>query len=188
MKNLKMLWIPALILGFLFFQPQGIVNAQSNGSEEQPPVEPTQTSPNQDHPVIRERTNNFLSRAYQAAGNFKSHVEKDLERTEEIEERILDVIERLEETGKDSSALETALATYLSTVESLKPGFEEGIAIYSLHEGMDGEGQVVDAKLAGEMIKEVKAAFQTTHRSWHEATKILRDLLRTYQQEIPTPL
>ncbi|MBI9048614.1 MAG: hypothetical protein JEZ00_04295 [Anaerolineaceae bacterium] len=185
-QKIRMIILPALLLGLLVLTPIGTVLASPGAAEVIPPVEPT-PDPNQGEQTFLGRANHFLERAYDVAGKLEEHIGKDLERVVSIEERITQAIERQEEQGEDTSDVQAALNAFLAVIPDLEANYAEGQAIYAEHAGFNADGEVTDIESAAETIESLKESFRETHRGWHEAVHELRDVLQAYREAHPLP-
>lgn len=108
-----------------------------------------------------------------------------LERASLSAGKVQDLIDRLAAGGKDTAALEQALADFEASLAVAESEHAAAAAILAAPAGFDASGQVTDAKLALETVRTAGAALRRAHLELTQATLALRAALRAYKQSLP---
>jgi hypothetical protein len=103
-------------------------------------------------------------------------------RTDEFVERVQQLIDRAEESGKDASAVQAALDAFEAALKDAQPIYESANGIVHSHQGFDENGKVTDPEQAQETVQamrqkfeEIKTAMNGTRKALHEAIKAFRE-------------
>ena len=91
-------------------------------------------------------------------------------------------IDELKGKGKDTSALETALAWFKHGIKAGQAAHDNARSILDTHAGFDSDGEVTDKEQARQTLRAVRDGLKQTHQSLRSATQDLRDAVRTYRQ------
>lgn len=162
--------VGALVVALSFAAlPAMSVSAAGSGDPPQPPVEETQ--------VTNERIEHAWERiqeAYERQGD-------RIERAGEISVRIQSVIEKMNQNGKDTSALQAALDAFEQALAEAQPLYESAGKIVSTHAGFDAQGKVTDREQAVETVKELGKAMKEIRQLVGEPGKALREAIRAYR-------
>ena len=173
--------LPLIAVSILLVVSINPVFASSTVGDSLPPVSPTSVPDEDIETPIKDRAINFLENAYEKSGKLVEHVGTDLDRTENIEERVTRAIERQEEMGEDTSEVQTALSDFLAKVPDLEADYDEAVTLYETHAGFDSNGKVTDMDEAADTIQDLKELLLTTHRNWHSSVYELREVLEAYR-------
>ena len=84
--------------------------------------------------------------------------------------------------GKDTSALETALAKFKDGIKAGQAAHDNAKSILDTHAGFDSDGKVTDKEQARQTLRAVRDGLKQTHEILRSATEDLRDAVRTYRQ------
>jgi hypothetical protein len=108
------------------------------------------------------------------------------ERFPKLEERTGKIRARIDELkgrGKDTSALEAALASYEGKVGEAQVLHDEAVATLSTHTGFDADGKVTDAAAARETLKSAGEKMREAHRLLRPALEELLKALREFRRD-----
>lgn len=115
-----------------------------------------------------------LQKAYERQG-------KMLERAERMTEKTQNLIDRMNENGKDMVALQVALDIYEDALKEAHPVYESAKGIINSHTGFDNDGKVTDREKAVETIKELGAKMKEIRQTVGEPGKALREAIKTFR-------
>ena len=115
-----------------------------------------------------------LQRAYERQGHM-------LERAERMTERFQNLIDRLEENGKDVTALQAALDTYIDALKDAHPIYTSAKGIINSHKGFDDDGKVTDREKAAETVKDLSAKLKEVRQTMGEPGKALREAVKAFR-------
>lgn len=180
-KNLLLL----LFVGVLLVVSAVPVFANTLAEEPQPPVQAEGNQDLADDIPIRDRITGLLENVYEKFGKLVEHVGDDLARADNIEERLVNAIERQEALGEDTSEVQMALDDFLAKLPKIEAGYADVLNIYNGPAGFDANGKVTDIDDAIDSMQVLKDGLQATHQDWHEATASLREVLEAYQEAHP---
>jgi hypothetical protein len=114
-----------------------------------------------------------------------------LERAESFTARIQDLIDRMNENGKDTSALQTALNDFEQELKNAHPINESAKGIINSHKGFDADGNVINREQAIETLRELGKKIKEVRQLVGEPGRALREAIRTYRdshrQETTSP-
>ncbi len=99
------------------------------------------------------------------------------ERAEDFAGRIAD----LKSEGKDTSALEEALADFKDVLKEARTTHDQAAAVLKTHAGFDDQGKVTEIEKARETIREAEKLLREAHRDLRPA---LRELMRAFREFI----
>ncbi|MGB7873370.1 MAG: hypothetical protein WBL25_03225 [Anaerolineales bacterium] len=169
-KTILLTLVAALALAAL---PLTSVYASGLSDSENPPADTTRLTDER-----LERIWARLQRIYERQGH-------KLDRSDVIVERVQNLIDRLEENGKDVTALQAALDTFKEALKDAHPIYESAKGIINSHQGFDADGKVTDHEKAletvrelGEKLKEVREIVGEPGKALREALKAFRDARR----------
>ncbi len=126
-----------------------------------------------------------MERGYKIASRFAEHVKKDFERADKLEERVQELITRLEQKGKDPAPLEVALKTFEGQIAQGLNQLQIGQDILITHAGFDDNGSVLDPEAAHQTLESAREALKNAHQQYHEARHQLMEALLTYRKTNP---
>jgi DNA repair exonuclease SbcCD ATPase subunit len=126
-------------------------------------------------------SNERLEQAWARARGRYERIGSFLDRSDEMIARAEEILTKLEAQGKDTSALETALANFETALEKVKPIHESAGAIIAAHAGFDENGKVTDAAQAQQTLKDLHAKFQEAKEAMDGAGKALREAIRAFR-------
>jgi hypothetical protein len=94
-------------------------------------------------------------------------------------------ISDLQAAGKDTSALETALANFQNGVAQAQSSFNSAKSVLDAHVGFDGSGKLTDATQALTTLVDAGRAERQFHLTITQATIDFRQAVRQYRQSNP---
>ncbi len=128
--------------------------------------------------VSNERLEQAWARAqarYERIGSF-------LDRSDDMIARLEEWLAKMKEQGKDTSAVETALANFEAALERVEPIHESAGAIIAAHAGFDESGKVTDAEQAQQTLKDLRAKSQEAKEAMDGAGKALREAVKAFRE------
>jgi methyl-accepting chemotaxis protein len=115
-----------------------------------------------------------LQRVYELQG-------KVLNRADRMAERFQNLINRMNENGKDTTALQAALDAFKEALKEAHPVYESAKGILNSHQGFDADGKVSDHEKAVETIKELRDKIQEVRGIIGEPGKALREAIKAFR-------
>jgi len=102
-------------------------------------------------------------------------------KTDELVAKVQKLLDRATANGKDVSAIQSALDSFVNATKDAHPIYESAKGIINSHQGFDANGKVTDTEKAKETVKamhdklqEIKTAMDGTGKALHEAIKAFR--------------
>ncbi len=123
-----------------------------------------------------------LERAFQREQAWLTTQQNNLDRANEFGTKVQARIDELKAEGKDTSALETALATYMNEIAAAQTAHHTAADILSAHAGFDENGHVTDREQARRTVLDAHEALQDARLTLRNAIRDLRRALRDYRQ------
>jgi len=145
-------------------------HASGLGDPTDPPADETRLSDER-----LERAWARLQRVYERQGRM-------LDRADEMAERIQGLIDRMNENGKDTAALQAALDTYEEALKDAHPVYESAKGILNSHQGFDADSEVTDREKAVETIKELRDKLHEIRQIVGEPGKALREAIKAFRK------
>ena len=105
----------------------------------------------------------------------------NLERADVMTERVQNLIDRLEENGKDVTAMQAALDAFKDALKEAHPIYESAKGVINSHQGFDAGGKVTDHEKAVETVKDLGGKFKEVHEIVGEPGKALRKALKAFR-------
>jgi hypothetical protein len=105
-----------------------------------------------------------------------------LDHTDEVAARVQEFIDQAQAEGKDTSALEAALAAFQSQVATAQSQHDAAADILSEHAGYDDDGKVTDPELARETCRSAGQALRDARRTLNQAGHDLRRAIRDWRR------
>lgn len=96
--------------------------------------------------------------------------------------RVQDLINRAKAKGKDVSALQAAFDAFRSAVTKSKTTYENAQGLLTSHPGFDASGNVVDAALALQTVKDLRSPLKEILQTVSPAAKGLREAVKTFRE------
>jgi uncharacterized coiled-coil DUF342 family protein len=167
-KTILVALIAALTLAAL---PITSVYAVGLSDPTDPPADETQQVSNE----RLERVWARLQRVYERQGRI-------LDRADAMVEKIQNLIDRMNENGKDTTALQAALDTYEEALKDAHPVYESAKGIINSHQGFDADGKVTDREKALETVKDLRDKLQEIRQIVGEPGAALREALKAFRE------
>ena len=92
-----------------------------------------------------------------------------------------DLIDRMNENGKDTAALQAALDAFEEALKEAHPVYESAKGIINSHQGFDADGKVTDREKAVETVKELRDKMQEVRGIIGEPGVALREAFKAYR-------
>ncbi len=96
--------------------------------------------------------------------------------------RLEDLIDQARERGREVSALESALASFRSAMDSAQAAHNRGVAILTVHAGFDLQGEVTDLKAAWETVRSAGKEFRDSAKTMASALRELHEAIRDWRE------
>jgi thiamine biosynthesis protein ThiC len=97
-------------------------------------------------------------------------------------DKLATVIATAKAKGKDTSALEQALATFRQKLDAARASWQTANDTLASHAGFDAQGKVTDAATARETLKSARSAMQSAHTTIVGARVELRQALAAFRK------
>jgi uncharacterized protein len=148
-----------------------LTNAYASGLNDpnDPPADKTQLTGER-----LERIWARLQKAYERQG-------KALDHADQFTEKIQNLIDKLNENGKDTTALQAALDAYEEALKDARPIYESAKGIINSHQGFDANGKVTDREQAVETVKELGDKIKEVRQLIGEPGKALREAIKAFR-------
>jgi len=104
-----------------------------------------------------------------------------LERADGMTERFQNLIERMNENGKDTTSLQAALDTFEEGLKDTHPIHESAKGIINSHKGFDAEGNVTDREQAIETVRDLGSKIREVRYFIGEPRKALREAIKAFR-------
>ncbi len=114
-----------------------------------------------------------LVRGYEFQGNL-------LDKGEAFAERVQTLIDRANERGLDTSAVQAALDAFEAALKDAHQSHQQANGIVQAHKGFDKDGKVVDREKAVESVKELGQALREFNGIMSGPFKALREAIREF--------
>ncbi|MEW6028707.1 MAG: hypothetical protein ACOYZ8_00985 [Chloroflexota bacterium] len=123
-----------------------------------------------------------LEQAWERAQARHERVGSFLDRSDDMIARLEEWLAKMKEQGKDTSAVEAALADFEDALEEVKPIYESASEIVAAHAGFDVDGKVTDAAQAQQTLKDLHAKSQEAKEAMDGAGKALREAVKAFRE------
>ncbi len=105
-----------------------------------------------------------------------------LTRVAAFADKVATAIDKAKEKGKDTTAIEQALATFRQQIAAARADWQAASSALSTHDGFDGQGKVTNAETARATIKTARDAMLKAHNTVKSAGKTMRDALKAFRK------
>ncbi len=122
-----------------------------------------------------------LARVYQAELAWLERQGEQMERAREALAKAKALAAAAEEEGKDTAALDAAVAAFELNIGLAQSAHDNAAAILEEHDGLDDEGNVVDQKAALATLKQARRAMLEAHHLTLRAVQALRKDVRGWR-------
>ncbi len=131
-----------------------------------------------------------LEKAFTAEQNRLGVQQANLDKTNTLVTRVQSLIDNAKAKGEDTSALESALATFQSQVGNARSAHATAASILSTHAGFNPNGKVTDATAAKQTVLDARQALQNAATQMTQAVQDLKSAVQawrdTHPQAVPT--
>ena len=176
-KSIGMSILVVLLVGMLALAfPGGSVAAQA-------PQPPAQKDPQ----AQTARINARLAKAFAALQKMVEKQAQHMTRAEALVGKVEGLISKAKENGKDTAALEAAVAAFKSKAAEAKKLNGSAANIVKIHAGFDADGKVVDREPARETLKAGNEPLKEARGIFTDALKNLREAVKAWRDANPKP-
>ena len=123
-----------------------------------------------------------LEKAYQREQKWLSEQTDHLSKANEAAAKVQSWIDELKSKGKDTSALEAALAAFKQQIAAAQSSHDTAANILSTHAGFDANGQVTDRYLAKQTVKSAYQALSDAHKVLRQAREDLYKAIKAFRE------
>lgn len=154
------------------FAPLAAVPVYAAPSMEDPP-------PPADGAGLREAA---VKLAYQRLQSVEARTQNTIDKAPAGAGRLENLISQAKERGRDTAALEAALASFRGSMDSAQAKHDQGEAILETHAGFDGQGEVTDLKAAWDTVKSAGKEFREVGKTIASALRELHSAIRDWRE------
>ena len=115
-----------------------------------------------------------LQRVYERQGHM-------LDRADRMAERFQNLIDWMNENGKDTTALQAALDAFEEALKEAHPVHESAKGIIDSHQGFDADGKITNREKAIETIQELRDKIQEVRGIVGEPGKAMREAIKAFR-------
>lgn len=112
---------------------------------------------------------------------------KFFDRAETLTGRIQTLIEKANEKGLDTAAVQAALDAFNEALRDAHPIYESAKGIINSHQGFDDEGKVTDREKAIETVKSLGEKLREIRETTVPSGKALREAIKAFREANPRP-
>ena len=138
-------------------------------------------------PVKKEQSGERLEKVWARALRVNERVGKRFEQANKVIVRIQTLIDKANEKGMDTTAVQNALTVFSASVAEARPIYESAQAVIAGHEGFDANGKVVDAEKALATVKSLGESLREIRALTTEKGKALRSTINAFREANPRP-
>jgi hypothetical protein len=133
------------------------------------------------HPAQQAR-DDLLKNWYQREQNWLNIQTQNLAKANEAAGKVQDWINGLKSKGKDTSALEAALATFQSQIAAAQSSHDTAANILKTHAGFDDSGNVTDPDQARQTLVTARQSLADAHNVLLQAGRDLRKAVQDFRK------
>lgn len=126
-------------------------------------------------------TNERLEQAWTRLQRVYNRQGRILDRADQLTARIQNLLERMNENGKDTTALQAALDAFEQGLKDAHPIYESVKGIINSHQGFDADGKVIDHEKAIATLKDLNGKLKEVRQLVGEPGKALREAVKAYR-------
>ena len=145
------------------------------------------TSASDTTPPQGEVTDERLEQIWARQQRLYERIGKGFDRLDDFTARIQARIDKAEARGKDVTALQDALDTFVAAAKDAQPIYESGKGIISSHHGFDENGKVTDSETAKETVQAMRETLQEIKAAMDGTRGMLREAIRAFREANPRP-
>jgi len=124
-----------------------------------------------------------LQKVYQNEQKWFGIQTTNLGKADEAVTKVQDLITQAQSRGLDTSALQSALATYQSRLSTAQSSHNTASGILSAHNGFDGSGNVTDQAAANQTVKDANQSLKDAHDALVQAVHDLQQAIKAWQSQ-----
>lgn len=128
-----------------------------------------------------------LDQVFQAEQKAHEHQGELLTKAATASSKISELIARAKSKGKDTTALEKALADFNTKIGEIRLTYDQTGKLIKEHQGFDATGKVTDREQALKTVEAVHKGNQDVRQSLAEAMKSLKGAGQDYRKANPRP-
>jgi len=166
-----------LVVGIALAVPGSTV-AAAGLEDETPPPAPA---------ALDGRIKTRLENQFNRLQNLLTRQAERVEKLPDLANKIQGRIDALKAKGLDTSALESALATYNAAIPGIQSLHENTAAFLSAHAGFDADGKVTDIATARSTLESARQAMGVTHDEMKSGAQALLKAMRVFRAANPPP-
>jgi hypothetical protein len=129
-------------------------------------------------------TGERLERALERLQEAEQVQQDNLDRSEDVKAKTEAWIDRLEDEGKDTAALRSALDAFLAGKAEAQSYHDEGAALLDRHAGFDSQGNMTDMDQARDTVLDARYHFREAHLTIAKTVMEFRYAVRDYRQSL----
>ena len=169
-KFLPISLLAAFILGMVALAfPGGTVAAQAP------------TPPVKDPQAQLARINARLEKLFQAEQKMLDKQAENLDKLDKLTTRVADLIAKAKANGKNTSALEAAMAAFKSKEADARTKHLKAAELIKAHAGFDANGKVTDRAQARDTVKNGHDLLREARQTIVEAAKDFREAVKSWR-------
>jgi chromosome segregation ATPase len=131
---------------------------------------------------VADKANAALSRRYKEEQQRLKLQDARLNRAAEYAAKVDSIIAKLKAKGKDTAALEQAVAAFRAGIAQARAEWQAASDTLSTHSGFDADGKVSDADQARATLKSAHEHMQSAHTIARGAYKSLHEAIVAYRK------
>lgn len=132
-------------------------------------------------PLAKDAAEAALSNIFKREQNWLNIQSSHLQKASEIAGTTQRLIDAAKAEGKDTSALESALAQFNASIASAQADHNQAEGIISAANGFDGSGSVTDLNSAHQTVENARLSLRSAHNSIVQATRDLTQALHDWK-------
>lgn len=132
-------------------------------------------------PLAKDAAEAALSNMFKREQSWLNIQASHLQKSAEIAATTQQLIDAAKAEGKDTSALESALAQFNASIASAQADHNQAGSIISAANGFDGNGNVTDLNSAQQTVENARLSLRSAHNSIVQATRNLAQALRDWK-------
>ncbi len=105
-----------------------------------------------------------------------------LERTDRLTGRIQTLIDKANEKGYDTSAVQAALDAFVAAIQEARPIYESAQGIIDSHQGFSADGAVTDIEVAAETVMSMGDTLREIRDITAPSGKALREAIKAFRE------
>ncbi len=123
----------------------------------------------------------ILENMYQEAGLYTQLLQLRIDLANKIAARAQELIDKAKSNGKDTTALESALANFKTAIGQAQAAHDKAVGILNAHDGFDGAGKMTDPDKAEATLKAVRDALRDGQEALRSGTRDFREAVRQWR-------